>query len=86
MANSICVNVVMLTMDDTHAGDVQGNTQHSCVLVLHVSVLLCTLRLSLVLRTSAASSFAVAQVLPKGQWFHRNLQPLQTLALTGDVT
>jgi hypothetical protein len=24
MANSICVNVVMLTMDDTHAGDVQG--------------------------------------------------------------
>ncbi len=58
------------------------------MLVLHICSLLCTLQLSLVLHTSATSSFAVAQVLLKEQWFHRNLQPLQTLAQTqdGDLT
>lgn len=68
MADSICVKVVMLTMDDTYPGDVQGDTQHNFILVLHVCILLvmCTLRLSLVLHASAASSFAIAASSPKG--------------------
>ncbi len=86
MANLFFLNVVMMTVDDTHAGHVQATTQRSCMLVLQVLCFGMHTKIESSLAYFSCNFFCCCSSCPKGQWLHRNLPSLQTLTQDSDLT